>query len=116
MKQRGPRFVLFATLAIAACGKPGAGRGARVAEASPGLLDRAEVQPGVARERALSRVPRGTIASAEIEEENGRLVYSFDIRVEGQTGIDEVLVDADSGEVISTSHETPRQERQESKP
>jgi hypothetical protein len=43
----------------------------------------------------------------------GCLVYSFDIRVSGKSGIDEVMVDPGTGKVLSHTHETPRQEAAE---
>jgi hypothetical protein len=66
-----------------------------------------------ARATALARVPGGSVRSSELEHEKGKLVYSFDIAVAGKTGIDEVLVNAISGKVISVKHETPAAERQE---
>ncbi|GLI38806.1 hypothetical protein GHYDROH2_23070 [Geobacter hydrogenophilus] len=41
------------------------------------------------------------------------MVYSFDIRVPGKPGIEEVMVDAGTGRVISHKHETQKQERAE---
>jgi uncharacterized membrane protein YkoI len=54
---------------------------------------------------ALARVPGGRITEAEFEED-GRLLYSFDIRVEGRSGVEEVQVDARTGEVVSIEHES----------
>jgi uncharacterized membrane protein YkoI len=54
---------------------------------------------------ALARVPGGRITEAELEED-GRLLYSFDIRVEGRSGVEEVQVDARTGEVVSIEHES----------
>jgi hypothetical protein len=84
-----------------------------VKEEAPGLLARATVTPDSARARALARVPRGRIAAAEIEEEDGKLVYSFDIKVPGRSGIEEVLVDARTGAVVSQEHEDAAQEAAE---
>jgi uncharacterized membrane protein YkoI len=55
------------------------------------------------------------VVSAELEEEAGRLVYSFDIARKGQTGVEEVQVDARSGEVVSMKHETAKEEAAEAK-
>ena len=66
-----------------------------------------------ARATALARVPGGSVKSSELEHEKGKLVYSFDIAVAGKTGIDEVLVNAMNGKVISVKHDTPAAERQE---
>lgn len=58
---------------------------------------------------------QATIASAELEVERGCLLYSLDVRVAGQKGVEEVLVDAGTGKVLSRRHETSRHEAVESK-
>ncbi|HKK09095.1 MAG TPA: PepSY domain-containing protein [Gemmatimonadota bacterium] len=55
---------------------------------------------------ARSQVPGATIESAEYEHEGGRWVWSFDLEVPGRPGIQEVLVDASSGQVVSVQHES----------
>jgi uncharacterized membrane protein YkoI len=82
-------------------------------EAKPGLLQKAKVSPEAATAAAQARVPKGKIVSAEIEVEHGKLLYSFDIRTEGKSGIDEVNVDAISGKVLGVQHETPKDEARE---
>ena len=82
-------------------------------EEKPGMLARATVSADSARKLALAQVPRGRIDEEEIEEEHGKLVFSFDIKVPGQSGVDEVLIDALTGAIVSKSHETPRQAAQE---
>jgi len=80
---------------------------------TPGLLAQAKVTPDSARAIALHRVPGGTIQSAELEREGGRLVYSFDIKVAGKKGIEEVLVDAMTGRIVSVEHENAAAEAAE---
>lgn len=81
-----------------------------IKEEKPGLLARATVTPDSARAIALRAVATGSrIRAAEIEEEDGKLVYSFDIKVPKKKGIDEVLVDAASGKVVSVEHEDPKE-------
>lgn len=53
------------------------------------------------------------VKSAELEEDNGTLVYSFDISKKGASGVDEVQVDATSGEIVSVKHERPEDEKKE---
>lgn len=53
------------------------------------------------------------VSEGELEAENGCLVYSFDIRVQGRPGVDEVLIDAGTGKVLDRQHETPKQEADE---
>ncbi len=105
-------LTLVTMLAMLVAG-PAFAHGAAMTEAVPGLLKRAGVTADVATATARARVPKGTIEAAEIEEEGGKLVYSFDIKTAGRTGIDEVNVDAHTGKVLSVSHETPRQQAKE---
>ena len=78
-------------------------------EEKPGMLARATVTPDSARKLALGQVANGTIDEEEIEEEHGKLVYSFDIKVRGRRGVEEVQIDALNGTLVSREHETPRQ-------
>jgi uncharacterized membrane protein YkoI len=73
----------------------------RLREDKPGLLARAKLTPDQARALALARVPGGRILDGEIEEEDGRLVYSFDLAVDGQPGVMDVEIDAMTGEVLA---------------
>ncbi|MEA3030697.1 MAG: hypothetical protein QOG13_2022 [Sphingomonadales bacterium] len=68
-----------------------------------------------ARARALAAVPHGRIGSAELEREQGRLIYSFDIRVPGRAGVEEVQISALTGRLISRRHESPAAERREAR-
>lgn len=54
-----------------------------------------------------------TTASAELEAEHGCLIWSFDFRVGGISGVEEIQVDAGNGQVISVKHESVRQEATE---
>jgi hypothetical protein len=65
---------------------------------------------------ALSRVKSpatASVASAELEAEHGCLLWSFDLKVAGEPGVQEVQVDAGDGKVLSVKHETPRHEAAE---
>jgi len=62
---------------------------------------------------ALAQVSEGTIKTSELEKENGRLIWSFDIATRDSKDITEVNVDAKSGEVIAVAKETPKQEKNE---
>lgn len=77
------------------------------------LLARAKVSVEAARAAALARVPGGTIKAGELEEEDGALIFSFDIAVEGMEGIEEVHVDALTGEVLAQEHEGAAEEADE---
>jgi uncharacterized membrane protein YkoI len=89
------------------------GRPAVCKEEKPGLAAKAKIACADAEKAARAKVPGGQVKSREIEEENGRLVYSFDLRVKGKSGIEEVQVDAATGEVVSVQHESPADEAKE---
>jgi uncharacterized membrane protein YkoI len=87
---------------------------AQKAAAKPNpLLKDAKISKEVARQTALAKVPDGKVRESELEMEKGKLVWSFDIKVPKKSGIEEVLVDAVTGDVISVEHETPKQEAKE---
>ncbi|HEV3420710.1 MAG TPA: PepSY domain-containing protein [Candidatus Acidoferrum sp.] len=67
-----------------------------------------------ARATALKKVP-GEILEEELEKENGKLVYSFDIRVTGQKDITEVQVSAIDGSIVSVEKENAASEAKEKK-
>ncbi|MGH8744039.1 MAG: PepSY domain-containing protein [Burkholderiales bacterium] len=75
----------------------------------------AKVSMADAQKTALRTVkaPIGTVANGELEVEHGCLIYSFDIRVSNKQGIEEIMVDAGTGKVLSRKHESPKQEAAE---
>ena len=77
------------------------------------LMRQAKISKTVATKTALAQVPGGKVKSSEIERENGKLIYSFDIKVAGKTGIEEINVDAITGELVAHEHETPKAEKKE---
>ena len=77
------------------------------------LKQRAKITCEQARKTALAKVGSGRIKGAEIEEENGKLIYSFDIKKQKTSGIEEVQVDAVSGAIVSVEHEGRKQEAAE---
>jgi uncharacterized membrane protein YkoI len=79
----------------------------------PGLLAQAKVTDDAAREAALARVPGGSIVKAELEQEKGKLIYSYDVAVPGKDGIEEVTVDASTGAVLAVEHESAAEEAKE---
>ena len=48
-------------------------------ESQSALRKQATVTEAQARKSALAKAPNGTIKSSELERENGRLIWSFDI-------------------------------------
>lgn len=63
-----------------------------------------------ARKVALARVPGGRIQHEELEKEHGRRVYSFEMSAPGKSGAEEVLVDANDGQVVSVQQENERED------
>jgi uncharacterized membrane protein YkoI len=104
--------ILALTLATAA----GAQQSTRKAhETQADLQKEAKMTMADARAMARREVPGATIASGEIEREGGKLIYSFDMKTAGKSGIDEVNIDAISGKLVSKQHETPKDEKAEAK-
>jgi len=79
------------------------------------LKARAKITEVQAREIASAKVPTGVIKTAELEEENGKLIYSFDISSPGTANITEIAVDAITGAVVGDSIETPKDQAKEVK-
>jgi len=77
------------------------------------LKGKAKIAEETAAKTALARVPKGEIASVELERENGKLLYSYDIKVPGKKGVEEVQVDAVTGKFLSKEHESPAAEKKE---
>lgn len=79
------------------------------------LRKEAKISEAVARKTALAAVPGGKVRSHELERENGRLIYSYDIKVAGKSGVEEVNVDAMTGEIVAHQHEDAKAEAKEKK-
>ena len=77
------------------------------------LEAKAKIPKDQAQKTALAAVPNGTVKEGEIEEENGKLIWSFDVATPGTKDITEVNVDAISGEVVSKEIESASAEAKE---
>jgi Peptidase propeptide and YPEB domain len=77
------------------------------------LAAEAKISEADARTAALAKVPGGTVSSSELEQEHGKLIWSFDIAKVGSKHITEVQVDAKTGMIVSTQVETPDKQRKE---
>ena len=84
-------------------------------ESQEALKAQAEVTQAQAEKIALGKVPDGNIKSSELEKENGKLVWSFDIAIPESKNITEVQVDAKTSEIVLVEIETPEQQAQEAK-
>ncbi len=74
---------------------------------------KAAIQRAAAEKIALAQVPGGHIKEGELEQEHGRLVWSFDIAQPKSQDIVEVQVDAANGKVVSREIETPADQAKE---
>jgi len=75
------------------------------AAVSAELAKQATFPADSAQRLALAQVPGGRVTKEELEEEDGKLIYSFDIKVGTQEGVEEVHVDAKTGAILKKEHE-----------
>ena len=67
-----------------------------------------------ARATALAKAP-GKVTSEELENEKGKLIYSFDISTGKNGAVTEVNVDAITGKIVDVQHENAAKEAAEKK-
>jgi uncharacterized membrane protein YkoI len=77
------------------------------------LMKEAKISKSQAEKTALAKLPNGVIQSGELERENGKLVWSFDIGTNSTKDVTEVQVDAKSGKIVSVKTETPADQAKE---
>ena len=79
------------------------------------LQNLAKVTQAEAQKTALAQFKSSStkIKSSELEVEQGCLVYSFDIAVSGKPGVEEIMIDAGTGKILSRKHESAKQEAAE---
>jgi uncharacterized membrane protein YkoI len=88
-------------------------RSAKKVESQATLQKEAKISEDAARATALKEVPNGTVKSSELERENGKLIYSYDITVPGKSGVQEVNVNALDGSVVGRARESAAMEKKE---
>jgi uncharacterized membrane protein YkoI len=104
------KSTILAALAVLALAGTAASQGMQnvtVREETPGLLKQAKVSSSDAIAAAQAKVPKATLKSAVIQQQEGKLVYSFDFETPGAAGSDQVKVDAMTGAVMALEHKTP---------
>lgn len=79
----------------------------------PSLVKQATVSEADAAKAAEARVKHGRIQAVELENEGGKLIYSYELKVRGRSGVEEVNVDAMTGKVVNTEHENAKSEAKE---
>lgn len=105
---------LFAGLAAAVLAVPAVQAQASYKKDIPeALAKKAKITEDAAAAMAQKRFPKGTIDAVELENENGKLIWSYDIKTAGKKGIDEVNIDAYTGKMVGVGHESPATERKE---
>lgn len=110
-------FAAMLTLgaAASASGQQGKAPSKKEATTQAVLRKEAKIAEPDARKTALAAVPGGKVQSHELERENGRLIYSYDIKVAGKSGVEEVNVDATTGQIVAHEHEDAKAEAKEKK-
>ena len=108
------KFAAFgAVAAIAIAGSAAHAQASYKKDLPDSLTKLAKVTEDAAAATAQARVPKGKIQGVELERENGKLMYSYDIKTTGKSGIDEVNVDAMTGKILAFAHESPAAEKKE---
>ncbi len=106
------RMLLAAALGFVAA-VPIAAQTSYKKEIPDSLAKLAKVTEAAAAATAQARVPKGVIQGVELEKEKGKLIYSYDVKTAGKSGIDEVNIDATTGKIIAFAHESPADEKKE---
>jgi len=75
-----------------------------VVEDSPGLLARARILPIDAQHLAQTKFPQGEVKVAELKYRGADLVYAYYIQQPGVEGVEEVILDANNGALITSIH------------
>jgi len=105
----------FASAALLLAASSLAAQDVKLKEEKPGLLKRTKVTFEQAKTTAQAKVPNGKLDTAELEEEDGKLIYTLGFKTAGKAGVDEVNVDAITGKLVKMEHENPADEAKEAK-
>ena len=108
-------LILAGALATPGLNRALAGESSKKEPTPTELLAQAKITEDQAGKIALTKAPGGVIQSKELEEEKGRLIWSFDIATSGTKNITEVQVDAKTGDVVAVDVETPKDQAKEAK-
>jgi hypothetical protein len=84
-------------------------------ESQKALMKEAKISWNTAKETAMKQVPGAAVKGHEIERENGKLIWSIELKKKGTSGMEEVNVDAMTGAVVAVEHETAKKEAAEAK-
>ncbi|MDQ2890086.1 MAG: PepSY domain-containing protein [Gemmatimonadota bacterium] len=107
-------LVALATLAVSSAGAQQPTHPTPKSDIPANLAKEARITTDSARTIARAKLPKAFIQSEELERENGRLIYSFDMKTDGRSGIDEVNVNALNGSIVGkVGHESAKSEAKE---
>lgn len=104
--------LVVAAIAVAASAPVAAAQSYKM-DIPDSLAKQAKVTETAAAAVAQKRIPTGKISGVELERENGKLMYSYDLKVAGKSGTEEVNVNAITGKIIAVEHESAAAEKQE---
>ena len=104
---------LAATALLAALALAGSASAQEKVDAK--LQAKAKLTRVEAEKIALAAVPNATVKSAELEEEDGILRWSFDLKTPHTKNVTEVGVDAVTGKVVENKEEKAEDEAKEKK-
>ena len=77
------------------------------------MAKKAKITMEEARVIALAKVPTGTVRAEELNREQDKLAYSFEILVPGKKGIEVVRVNPADGEIVSIKHKSEWADRRD---
>jgi uncharacterized membrane protein YkoI len=83
------------------------------AAAPTAMAKKVKVNMEEARVIALAKVPNGTVRAEELNREQDKLAYSFEILVPGKKGIQVVRVNPVDGEIVSIKHKSEWADRRD---
>ena len=74
-----------------------------------------KVPEAAARKTALAEVKSvgASVSGGGLEVEDGCLLYTYDIKIPGRSGVQEIVIDAGSGKVLKVEHESAAKEAAE---
>jgi uncharacterized membrane protein YkoI len=112
-RQAMKRFLLMATLVLLLPVAATATTSTSTSTKHSKSTTHPKVSLEAAQATAQAKVPEGKMTSHELEKEHGKLIYSFEFKVPGESGVREVHVDAMTGKVINIAQESGKTEKHE---
>jgi uncharacterized membrane protein YkoI len=106
LRREGRRWIVAALLTAATAAGAQDNTTAYKRDLPAKLLKRAKISEDSAATIARAKVPGGAIQGVELENEDGKLVYSYVLKISGKKGVEEVNIDAMNGRVVAVEHES----------